>query len=423
MEFFEEISSLIQLATRDEVGIGASSFSRGGPLSPELMVTLLMFMVGDGRRRGYREMLESFWDQATLAGLQLPTDEPVSASAFCQAREKVSPGFLKCLLREVDRRFDAAFPNEALWRGRRVLAVDGSHMTLQRSPALFRAFGSAESAHNPHARISVLMNVVSKVPVDIVVDSYQASERHILTESHLEHVRAGDIVVLDRGYPGSNELAALLDAGADFVMRVSAKGTFAVVEEFAAAASGIDREIVIEPADAARSKTPILVRIIRSKRSDGDDVILITTLRSTDGFSLQDIELLYRMRWEVEEHFKAVKSDYMAQGQLHARTAFGVRQEVFAIMVFHALSRLVLAAAAAESDKPYAELSTKAACIGTFEYLTQILFEGSQPPEVWARRLIARLARSHVKPRPGRSSPRRSFKPLPKWGPRGARRA
>jgi hypothetical protein len=211
-------------------------------------------------------------------------------------------------------------------------------MTLQRSPALFRAFGSAENAHNPQARISVLMNVVSKVPVDIVVDSYQASERHILTESHLEHVRAGDIVVLDRGYPGSNELAALLNAGADFVMRVSAKGTFAVVEEFAAAASGMDREIVIEPADAARSNTPIPVRIIRSKRSDGDGVILITTLRSTDGFSLQDIELLYRMRWEVEEHFKAVKSDYMAQGQLHARTAFGVRQEVFAIMVFHALS-------------------------------------------------------------------------------------
>ncbi len=413
----------MKFATRDEVGVASSSFSRGGTLSPELMVALLMFMVGDGRRRGYREMLEAFWDQAALAGVPLPTSAPVSASAFCQARDKVSTKFLKSLLVDVDRRFDAEFPDDAHWRGRRVLSVDGSHMNLQRSPELFRAFRCAKEAHNPQAKISVLINSASKVPIDIDVAPYQSSERRMLTESHLSHIRANDIVVLDRGYPGVDLFATLLGVGADLVVRVSATSTFPSVVKFAAASDKADSEIVISPGRQTKSREPIPIRIIRSTRGDSEDVIIVTTLREADGFALSDIEELYRVRWEAEEHFKAVKSDYMAQGQLHSKSAPGVRQELSAIMVFHALSRLVLAAAAAESQKPYAELSTKTACIGTSEYLVQILFHGDLPIDEWVRRLLSRLARSHVKPRPGRSFPRRSFKPRPTWGPRGYRRA
>ena len=113
----------------------------------------------------------------------------------------------------------------------------------------------------------------------------------------------------------------------------------------------------------------------------------------------------------------------MAQGQLHARTALGVHQEIAAIMVFHGLSQLVLAAAAAESSQPFLGLSSKAACIGTSEFLIRMLFHGDRPVKEWASRLVSRLARSRERPRPDRSFPRRSFKPLPKWGPRGNRRA
>ncbi|MEE9386433.1 MAG: IS4 family transposase, partial [Nannocystaceae bacterium] len=261
------------------------------------------------------------------------------------------------LLRGVDQRFDARFQDDSRWRGRRVLAVDGSHVTLQRSPELFRAFRCAQGAHNPQARVSVLIDVVSKVPIDVAVAPYQASERHILTEQRLQHVRPGDVVVLDRGYPGSNEMASLLAAGVDFVVRVSVSGTFAAVEEFAQCDRAADRELVIDPSQVAANREPIRVRAVRSARPNNEDTILLTTLRDVDGFSRTDIEQLYRMRWESEEHYNRLKSDYMAQGQLHARTALGVHQEIAAIMVFHGLSQLVLAAAAAESSWPFLELS------------------------------------------------------------------
>ena len=52
-------------------------FSRGGPLQPELLTTLLLYMVGDAGRSGYRHLLDAFWDEARSYGLELPTDKPV----------------------------------------------------------------------------------------------------------------------------------------------------------------------------------------------------------------------------------------------------------------------------------------------------------------------------------------------------------
>ena len=58
-------------------------FSRGGPLQPELLTTLLLYMVADGNRRGYQHLLSGFWDEARSYGLELPVDVPVSAASFC----------------------------------------------------------------------------------------------------------------------------------------------------------------------------------------------------------------------------------------------------------------------------------------------------------------------------------------------------
>ena len=49
-------------------------------------------MVADGNRRGYRHLLDAFWDECASHHVLLPTERPVSAPAFCQARSKLSSG-------------------------------------------------------------------------------------------------------------------------------------------------------------------------------------------------------------------------------------------------------------------------------------------------------------------------------------------
>ena len=69
-------------------------------------------MVADSNRRGYQHLLEGFWDEARSYGLQLPTEEPVSAASFCTARHKITPDLLRHMLHEVaSSSFDASFGN------------------------------------------------------------------------------------------------------------------------------------------------------------------------------------------------------------------------------------------------------------------------------------------------------------------------
>ena len=125
------------------------------------------------------------------------------------------------------------------------------------------------------------------------------------------------------------------------------------------------------------------------------------------------------MRWQVEEHFKAFKSEYMGQGQLHSRTSTGVRQEVLAIALFHSLSQYFLAAAARHTEAPYSELSTKAACLGLSAYIVRLFLAEESQATQWLRRMLTRIARTRDKKRPGRRCARRSLKPRPRWGPHG----
>ena len=276
-------------------------------------MTLLLFMAGNGRRLGYRHLLDAFWDDAAVAGVPLPMEEPVSAPAFCQARAKLSSEFVRSLSHRLANRFESTFAQDSYWRGRR---------------------------YCPQIKVSMLFNVVSKAPVDVAVGRCRNSERAQLTEDHLSLTKPGDVLVLDRG----------LDAEVDVVARVSTKSTFPAVQEFLES-GGQDRRIVIQPTcSVPASELPLHLRAVRSKRPSGDDIVLLTTLDKKAGFTRADIEELYRMRWEVEEHYKVLKSDYMGRGQLHSRSAAGVKQEIASIALFHSLSRFFLAAAAEHVD-------------------------------------------------------------------------
>ena len=85
------------------------------------------------------------------------------------------------------------------------------------------------------------------------------------------------------------------------------------------------------------------------------------------------------------------------------------------------IARFLMAAAAEHADARYRELSVKSAVLGLTAYITRICLEDPKSAAAWLPRLLARIARTRDKRRPGRSFPRRSFKPWPKWGPSGRR--
>ena len=384
-------------------------------------MTLLLFMVGDANRRGYRHLLDAFWDECASHGIELPRDEPVSAPAFCQARHKISIEMLLDLLHGAVSAFAETYPELWEWRGRRVFAVDGSKFNLGRSEELDDHFGRPENAYCPQATVSALVNVASGLPCDLRIAPYASCERTLLLE-HLDQLNADDVVVLDRGYPSHEVLRILIGKGIDFLVRVPSSNSFTAIDWIRETEKG-DYRVLLDPPDYAPKGTEAIeVRVVRLTHPSGEESYYITSLRRAH-FSRMDIAALYRKRWEAEELFKLEKSSYFGQHQFYARQPNGIKQEILAQAFFVILSRFLQALAADTVDANYGDLSPKSAILGLADYITRICLDGPFHSPQWLPRLLLRIARTRDKRRPNRSFPRRSFKPSPRWGPRGRRGA
>lgn len=406
-------------ASASEFKFGRESFTRGGVLSPELLVSLLVCMAADGGRRGYQHLLDAFWEDARINRVPLPVDRPVSAAAFCSARKRLAASTVRQLLRSTSDAFDRSHGSRHRLHGRRVLAVDGCKIALQRAPELWDEFGGPSDGHTPQLLATVLFDVVAKIPLDATIAPYGSCERTQLGQL-LSSTRDGDILVLDQGYPSYVMIDLLVEHGLDFVIRAPVESGFPAVEEFLR--SGRDEaDIALTPSPnhPARILGSRGLRAVRRSGPDGEAQVLLTTLPRTH-FRHAEICDLYQRRWQIELFYRLEKSDYVGHRQFHAKSPEGVRQEVFAFLLFIAITRTLIAAASQASGAIYERISQKSAILAASRVLTVILLE-SDPAS--AREILDRLlhgiaARLDPKPRQ-RSCPRRSFKPRLRWGPQG----
>ncbi|RKZ06912.1 IS4 family transposase [bacterium] len=418
-EVLTVISRLISTSCDPQFRDSPRDFSRGGPLTPELLTTLLLYMVADNDRRGYRHLLDGFWDEARSFGLELPTEEPISAPSFCTARRKITSEHLRYMLHELAASFtNATFGSASRWHGRRVFALDGTKVNLQRSPELDRAFGVPEGCYCPQVLVSVLLDVCAKIPVDLEVSPYASSEREHFIQI-LPSLERGDVLVLDRGYPSHEVLQELVLSGIDFLIRVPSSHSFAAIDELRESGSNDRLLWLTPPAGSPPEWEPIEVRVVRLCAPDGSESFFVTSLRRSL-FTRRQLRELYHMRWEAEEFYKLFKGPYIGQGQFRSRSADGVVQEIHALVLFLAISRSLMAAAAKATGADNSSLSQKSAVLGLAAYVTRLfLTSGHEAVLPHLHALLHRIARVRHNPRPGRSHPRVSFRPRLRWGPSG----
>ena len=374
-------------------------------------------MVADSNRRGYQHLLEGFWDEARSYGLELPTHEPVSAAAFCTARHKITPDLLRHMLHEVASTSDETFGAQR-WLGRRAFAVDGTKVNLQRSPDLEAAFGVPEDCYCPQVLVSVLLDICAKVPVDVEVSPFASSEREHLF-AMLPSLAPGDVIVLDRGYPSHEVLQTLVQEGIDFLIRVPSSHTFAAIDELRLS-DGDDYLFYVDPPDGSPPEwTRLTLRAVRLRGPAGTESFFLTSLRRSE-FSRGQLRGLYHMRWEAEEFYKVFKGPYIGQGQFRSKSPAGIKQEIHALILFLAITRVLMATAAKATGADYDSLSQKAAVLGLAAYVTRLFLSADQDfalRELHA--LIQRIAKTPYKQRPRRSFPRVSYRPRLRWGASG----
>lgn len=263
----------------------------------------------------------------------------VTKSAFTQARSKLNPWSIK-RLNDVacDGFYDVA--PYLTWNGLRTIASDGMRLGLPRHESVIEEFGEhhfGPNADSPRSLAlgSILYDVFNQLVLDAQIAPYKESERDLL-ELHLDKVKKGDLLLLDRGYPCYWLLFLLTAKEIEYCVRLQDKW-WDRSQEFA---NSDEKERIItfflprkdykRLADFPEIRDEaITCRLVKVDLPDGSSEILCTSLVDRDKYSYNDLTELYHYRWNVEEAYKLLKCRVELES-FSGKTARAVRQDFYA---------------------------------------------------------------------------------------------
>jgi hypothetical protein len=212
------------------------------------------------------------------------------------------------------------------WKGRLLLAVDGSKIHVPADEKLREAFG--EQNGQAMAQASMLYDILNKnvVAAELATIKTGDDERTLLLK-HLDTMLAmnlGKAVILaDRGYPSFRLIKTLQKKQVEFVFRT---------------AKSFNREIdalpygdhTIKMRRPRWKKGVIAVRVLKFPLSSGEEEVLITNVMDKE-HAISDFMRLYWQRWGIETEYAVLKNK-MELENFSGRTELTVRQDFWAKM-------------------------------------------------------------------------------------------
>ena len=402
-------------------------FSRVRRLSLEITLALMLNMVRPGERVGYQKVIDRFFSETGLAFSHHKVVKPPDKAAFHRARQKVPVEVCQILFAEaVAYAQSLARQHEKLtWNGFRVYAIDGTKKNLPASEELSDFFEAPRHAHFPQMITGVLFDVLAKLPLNYMRAPFNTPEREMALEL-LRELGPGDLLLLDRGYPGYQMFHAVITQRADFLVRLPKDGLFQEARNFLARGKRDGKITVSPPKKLLRENPhgnypPLTLRIVVvSLPGTAEDAVFITTLLDSKKYPRRALRNLYHYRWSEEEFFKTIKEHLRAE-EFRGKSVQFIDQELLSTYLFYILTRILMLEAARQHDIPVANLETKAALVAVARYLDRLwIAETLDQCQDLLTRCMAEISWRKYHPRPGRKFPRKSKSRHGKWANRWA---
>lgn len=242
--------------------------------------------------------------------------ETFSKSAFVQARKKIKPEVFKHLNQRIIEEFYK--DNSGVLRqfdNLRILAMDGSRLTLPFTKELEEIYGQTKNQTNTYivqAKACVLYDLLNEICINGVLSSIDTDER-TQAKQLLEHCQANDLIIYDRGYPSFELIYEHYQKNLHFLMRMPLDFS-QVVKDFVA--SGKTSQIVeIKPGQKKSfenkpyTKSSILkIRLLRITLNGGGIEVLATSLLDSKHYGNEVFKELYFKRWKIETYYDELKN-------------------------------------------------------------------------------------------------------------------
>ena len=273
------------------------------------------------------------------------TIRQATKGAFTQARSKINEwGFKRLNEIACDSFYESS--EYYVWYEHRLLAVDGSRLMLPNHKTIKEEFGECSFGPNSDSKrsmalVSMLYDVLNQVTVDAQIapfksNSSKKSSEQSLLQAHMPRLKAGDLLLLDRGYPSKALFFQLKAQKVDFCVRM--KGSW--WNEVRSFRESTEKERIITfelpKKDEEKlsdypdfSERTIKCRLLKIELDTGEIEILCTSLLDTEKYPYEDFKELYHLRWNEEEAYKLLKNRIELEN-FTGKTAKAVKQDLFA---------------------------------------------------------------------------------------------
>ena len=282
-------------------------------------------------------------------------------SSLCEARRRLGIAPLRRLFYRLALPLGKPDTPGVFYKGLRMMAMDSTVLTVPDSRANSRAFGRAKAgprgdAAFPQVRKVSLVEVGTHAELAFVVKGIAAKGgEQGGVPALLKHVKAGMLLLWDRGFYGYPLWRQTLATGAELLVRLSSTLKLPALERLPDG-SYLSK---VYPNDYARRKDRqgVLVRVIRYTHDDPRRVDclkehrLLTSLLDAEKHPARELINLYHERWEIELTYDEQKTHHAPrqagkEAQLRSESPAGVVQELYALSLGHYLTRAFMAQAA-----------------------------------------------------------------------------
>jgi hypothetical protein len=156
--------------------------------------------------------------------IERSTVESFTKSAFVQKRQKIKPEVFKYLSQIItSNTYVKSNLNLNFFNDYRILAVDGSKITLPYTQNLKEEFGESKNNTNTvvvQARASILYDVLNRLVLDSSLENLKLGERQLALR-HSDQWRKNDLILYDRGYVSYDFKYEHIKKGVDYLIRTS----------------------------------------------------------------------------------------------------------------------------------------------------------------------------------------------------------
>ncbi len=358
--------------------------------------------------------------QALGAVSEVPT-----ASAYCQARQKLKPELFVYLNELVAARYTQLSREDGslrLWHGRRVLGVDGSYLNLPDTAETRREFSVQTNQHEAGARVQALCGVLYDVLNDVGLVAGLACKRNeaeFIFESYLPHTGGGDVVVMDRGYAQYLVMAFWLKNGRDFVIRCPRGGFQQVVAFWDSAAVEQVVELRVPRRHSQRARQlsvseTVRVRLVKVELDNGEVEVLVTSLLDAAAYPRAALKQVYGWRWGVETYFDRVKNIFEVE-RFSGQSVQSIKQDFYGVIFLATLETVLSQGAEAELARTSAarqcqyppQVNHSVSYAALLDYLIDLLMNQAKSVEETLTELQHLFQTNPTRRREGRQSPRK----------------